>query len=132
VGGVIARTCSKTGCGERAVATLVYSYADATATLGALSPEREPGAHDLCTAHALNLKVPVGWKVIRLAAVPVAPPPPGPEFLRELADDIRRIGLRDELPEPLHEEDTGAITGRIVELGRRGHLRVLADATRAS
>ena len=61
------RTCSRTACGNRAVATLTYVYADSTAVLGPLATFAEPHAYDLCEAHSERLSAPRGWEVLRLA-----------------------------------------------------------------
>lgn len=64
------RPCSKATCGQQAVATLTYSHEDRTAVLGQLTPVYEPHAYDLCEKHAKTLTAPMGWKLIRHAAVP--------------------------------------------------------------
>lgn len=61
------RTCSKPACGQVAVATLTWVYADSTAVLGPLAPRPEPHGTDLCERHAERLTVPNGWTVIRHA-----------------------------------------------------------------
>ena len=60
-----ARLCSKVACGEDAVATLTYDYADAMAVLGPLSYRTEPHSYDLCARHAERLSAPEGWQVVR-------------------------------------------------------------------
>jgi hypothetical protein len=62
---VKARLCSKVACGEDAVATLTYDYADAMAVLGPLSYRSEPHSYDLCARHAERLSAPAGWQVVR-------------------------------------------------------------------
>ena len=59
------RVCSKVACGDTAVATLTYDYADAMAVLGPLSMRHEPGSYDLCERHAERLSAPHGWQVVR-------------------------------------------------------------------
>jgi hypothetical protein len=105
------------------VATLTYVYVDSTAVLGPLATTAEPHGYDLCSHHAQALSVPRGWEVIRLAID--AEPPPSSDDLLALADAVREVGLSYDQPTP----DTGLAPRRtgIVELGRRGHLTVLAD-----
>jgi hypothetical protein len=62
---VVARSCSKVACGQDAVATFTYDYADAMAVLGPLSYRPEPHSYDLCTRHAERLSAPQGWQVVR-------------------------------------------------------------------
>jgi len=59
------RRCSKVACGDEAVATLTYDYADALAVLGPLSIRHEPHSYDLCARHAERLSAPQGWQVVR-------------------------------------------------------------------
>jgi hypothetical protein len=62
--------------------------------------------------------------VIRLS--PDEPPRPSTDDLLALADAVREVGLSyDPMPGPA-EERPARRTG-IIELGRRGHLTVLAD-----
>jgi hypothetical protein len=63
------RPCSKVACGEDAVATLTYDYADAMAVLGPLSYRPEPHSYDLCPRHSERLSVPLGWQVVRHVVV---------------------------------------------------------------
>ncbi len=60
-----ARLCSKVACGDAAVATLTYDYADAMAVLGPLATRREPHSYDLCARHAERLSAPQGWQIVR-------------------------------------------------------------------
>ena len=62
---VLRRPCSRVACGEDAVATLTYDYADAMAVLGPLSIRREPHSYDLCERHSERLSAPQGWQVVR-------------------------------------------------------------------
>ncbi len=66
---MIGRPCSKVACGDEAVATLTYDYADALAVLGPLSIRHEPHSYDLCARHAERLSVPQGWQVVRHSVV---------------------------------------------------------------
>ena len=111
------RSCSRSGCSSRAIATLTYAYADSTAVLGPLALRAEPGCYDLCAAHSASLSVPRGWEVIRL---PDAEADAGPstDDLLALARAVRVAGLGAEAevrPEP-------AVTRR------KGHLAVIADS----
>ncbi len=119
------RQCSRNGCRGRAVATLTYVYADSTAVLGPLALQATPGCYDLCAAHARNMSAPVGWEIIRLAQPQAAPPEPDEDDLLALANAVREIGFADgsglaQQPDP----------DSVVELGRRGHLRVIVDAAK--
>ena len=88
--------------------------------MGPLASRAEPHGYDLCKSHALTLSAPLGWEVIRLAVED--PVGPSTDDLLALADAVREVGLSyDPAPEP------GARRSGIVELGRRGHLTVLAD-----
>ena len=125
----LTRQCSKTGCTGAAVATLTYVYRDSTVVLGPLATYAEPHTYDLCARHADRLTVPRGWEVVRLSGDYV-PPPPTSDDLLALADAVREAGRPrrprvDEVArtQAQREADTGA-----VEVGRRGHLRVLRDS----
>ncbi|MCL2467045.1 MAG: DUF3499 domain-containing protein [Micrococcales bacterium] len=101
------RQCSRTACGQPAVATLTYVYADSTAVLGPLSQLAEPHAYDLCADHAQRLTAPLGWVVVRLEIGPVT------DDLLALADAVR------ESARPVDYEPS-------VPSGRpHAHLRVL-------
>jgi Protein of unknown function (DUF3499) len=97
------------------VATLTYVYADQTAVLGPLATYSEPHCYDLCDKHAERTSAPRGWEVIRLA-VDTSDAGPSTDDLLALADAVREAAL----PQPLDEPN-----GQGVEVGRRGHLRVL-------
>ena len=60
------RLCVKHGCGSPAVATLTYSYEDATVVLGHLSPRPVPGCFDFCLDHARHFKPVRGWQLLVL------------------------------------------------------------------
>jgi len=115
------RRCSRTACGRAAVATLTYVYSDSTAVLGPLATYAEPHTYDLCALHADRLTAPRGWEVVRLAP-DVDPPGPSHDDLLALADAVR------EAARPRPDPSTAAgREGSTVEIGRRGHLRVLRD-----
>ncbi len=101
------------------MATLTYVYADSTAVLGPLATYAEPHCYDLCAEHAERLTAPRGWEVMRLAT-PDDYPGPSDDDLLALADAVREAAR----PAPRQNE------ARTVEVGRRGHLRVLRDDSR--
>jgi hypothetical protein len=103
---------------------LTYVYRDSTAVLGPLATRAEPHGYDLCQRHAQALSAPRGWEVIRL--VTDSDPEPSTDDLLALADAVREVGLSyDALTAPT--EELAPQRSGIVELGRRGHLTVLAD-----
>jgi hypothetical protein len=117
------RRCSRTACGSPAVATLTYVYADSTAVLGPLATYAEPHCYDLCAAHSQRLTAPRGWEVLRLA--------PDPSQLGPSSDDLEALANAvREAARPVPEADTGTPHG-LVEIGRRGHLRVLRERDRS-
>ncbi len=112
------RRCSRTACGRPAVATLTYVYADSTAVLGPLATYAEPHCYDLCAAHSERLTAPRGWEVVRLA--------PDPDTLGPSSDDLEALANAvREAARPVSETSAPAL-----EVGRRGHLRVLRDPDR--
>ena len=115
------RQCSRSACGRAAVATLTYVYSDSTAVLGPLATYAEPHCYDLCAEHAERLTAPRGWEIVRLAPAFEAAAPSHDDLLA-LADAVREAArpLPDEPPDATAELST-------VEIGRRGHLRVLRD-----
>lgn len=108
---------------------MTYVYVDSTAVLGPLATRAEPHTYDLCRQHATSLSAPRGWEVIRLAEADHEPEPSSDDLLA-LADAVREVGLGWDRPsgEPAfpagRERD---VEDSIVEVGRRGHLRLLAD-----
>jgi hypothetical protein len=92
--------------------------------VGPLASRAEPHGYDLCQLHALTLSAPRGWEVIRLAVE--EPVGPSTDDLLALADAVREVGLSYD-PMPAPPAEPGARRPGIVELGRRGHLTVLAD-----
>lgn len=119
---VRSRRCSRTGCQSSAVQTLTYVYGDSTAVLGPLATRAEPHSYDLCRQHSTSLSAPRGWEVIRLIEPETSSEPSGDDLLA-LANAVREVGLAqdDRGPGPELSDD-------VVEVGRRGHLRLLADA----
>ncbi|MCL1840848.1 MAG: DUF3499 family protein [Propionibacteriaceae bacterium] len=115
-----------------AVAGLVFDYSSASVQVGPLKQQRDPGVPELCLEHAARFTAPHGWSVTRLVAVEPGATPRRMS-LDQLADEIRMIGLRGEQPLRVSEVfESEPDPDTVVELARRGHLRVLMDAARAS
>jgi hypothetical protein len=112
------RRCSRPACQRVAVHTLTYVYRDSTAVLGPLAAYVEPHCYDLCAAHADRMTVPRGWEVVRL--------PDGPA--EEQEDDLE--ALANAVMEATTPRAAGEPVGQGVEVGRRGHLRVLRSSPR--
>jgi hypothetical protein len=110
------RRCTRTGCGQPAVATLTYIYSDSTAVVGPLAAFAEPHSYDLCEEHAVRLTVPRGWEVVRHAGE-FPSPIPHADDLEALADAVREAA-RVDVPREIRADDNGLT-------GRRGHLRVV-------
>jgi hypothetical protein len=142
---VNSRCCSRTACKQSPVYTLTYVYKDSTAVLGPLAGYVDPHSWDLCEMHAARLVVPRGWDVVRL------PPDPAQERaddLEALANIVRDVGRADRsaqprpaAPRPVPPRPdsrqaasarpataTAEPVGQGVEVGRRGHLRVVRSA----
>ena len=115
----MARRCSRPGCKQDAVCTLTYVYRDSTAVLGPLAAYVEPHCYDLCDGHAGRLTAPLGWDVVRLPVHPEEPRPAQPDDLEALANAVREAAPGGTAAEPV---------GQGVEVGRRGHLRVLRSS----
>ena len=116
------RRCSRSACGKTAVATLTYVYADSTAVLGPLATYAEPHCYDLCAAHSQRLTAPRGWEVLRLA--------PDPDTLGPSSDDLEALAdAVREAARPGPASTLPSCPSGMVEVGRRGHLRVLRDNT---
>lgn len=120
--GVTNRFCTRTACTARAVNTLTYVYAEQTAVVGPLAQQPEPGSYDLCEFHAQALTPPRGWDIIRLPQPGEVEPEPAVDDLLALADAVREVGFSLD-PPPANQP----LPANVVELGRRGHLTVLAD-----
>ena len=117
------RRCSRTACQRVAVATLTYVYSDSTAVLGPLATYAEPHCYDLCAEHAERLTAPRGWEIVRLSPS-FEQPAPSHDDLLALADAVREAARP--LPDDSAVPDAAAELST-VEIGRRGHLRVLRD-----
>ena len=99
--------------------TLTYVYRDSTAVLGPLAAYGEPHCSDRCAAHADRMTVPRGWEVVRLPDGPVEEPEE--DDLEALANAVMEATRPRAAAEPV---------GQGVEVGRRGHLRVLRSSPR--
>ena len=119
------RRCTRPACTRAAVATLTYVYADSTAVLGPLATYAEPHCYDLCADHAERLTAPRGWEVMRLAPEAQVSGPSDDDLLA-LADAVREAARPPAAAGPVPDGLSGA-----VEIGRRGHLRVLRDRDQA-
>ena len=82
--------------------------------LGPLATYAEPHCYDLCAEHAERLTAPRGWEVLRLASDQIDAGP-SPDDLEALADAVREAGRPATVP----------VQESMIEVGRRGHLRVL-------
>ena len=112
------RCCSRTACKQPPVYTLTYVYRDSTAVLGPLAAYVEPHCYDLCARHADRMTAPRGWDVVRLPVAPVDE--------QEEADDLE--ALANAVREATTPRTPAEPTGQGIEVGRRGHLRVLRSA----
>ena len=134
------RCCSRTACKQPPVYTLTYVYKDSTAVLGPLAAYVEPHSYDLCEKHAARLVVPRGWDVVRLPADPAQERANDLEALANVVREAGRLERSDrpertarEMPAAQGGSRPGAVepVGQGVEVGRRGHLRVLRSAPTA-
>jgi len=135
------RCCSRTACKKPPVYTLTYVYRDSTAVLGPLAVTVDPHSWDLCDMHAGRLVVPRGWDVVRL---PLDPAQERADDIEAIANVVREVGSRSVAapsraaaqPRPAGPgrpagQQRPAVSepvGQGVEVGRRGHLRVLRSA----
>ncbi len=91
--------------------------------LGPLALRAEPGCYDLCRTHSQTMSAPRGWEVIRLP-LDEDRPAHSSDDLMALADAVRQAaGISDGT---VHRPPS------IVEVARRGHLTLLADADEGS
>jgi len=119
----VPKTCSRPGCGERAVAQLTYAYSLSQVEVSPVAEDLPVGAYVLCQAHLDRLKVPKGWKLIRSGSPQLAPLTPAE--IDALAEEVRRVGLG---LEPSGTEPSLSRRDNLVMLTSRAHLRVVADA----
>jgi Protein of unknown function (DUF3499) len=115
----MARRCSRPGCKQDAVYTLTYVYRDSTAVVGPLAAYTEPHCYDLCDSHAGRLTAPLGWDVVRLPVHADESLPTQADDLEALANAVREAAPGGSAAEPV---------GQGIEVGRRGHLRVLRSS----
>ena len=110
------RCCSRTACKHPPVYTLTYVYRESTAVLGPLAAYVEPHCYDLCEKHAARLTAPRGWDVVRL--------PVDPDEIEARENDLEALAnaVMETRPRPREHKEP---VGQGVEVGRRGHLRVL-------
>lgn len=113
------RRCSRPACKRDAVCTLTYVYRDSTAVLGPLAAYVEPHCYDLCSPHADRLTAPRGWDIVRLPLAQNPSPEAVADDLEALANAVREASRPRSASEPV---------GQGVEVGRRGHLRVLRSS----
>jgi hypothetical protein len=153
---VNSRCCSRTACKQPPVYTLTYVYKDSTAVLGPLAGYVDPHSWDLCEMHAARLVVPRGWDVVRLPPDPAQERADDLEALANIVRDVGRAEraaqarpaaapLRQAEPRQAAQQGrpapaprqgaqprpSGAAAepvGQGVEVGRRGHLRVVRSA----
>ena len=92
--------------------------------LGPLALRADPGSYDLCATHSTSLSVPRGWEVIKLP-LDAAAGQAQDELLR-LADAVREAAGVSEAAG--REPTTNSLPPTVVEVGRRGHLTLVADA----
>ncbi len=104
------------------MATLTYVYSDSTAVLGPLATYAEPHCYDLCADHAERLTAPRGWEVVRLAPDHQTSGPSHDDLVA-LADAVREAAR----PRPEADSARAHREASALEIGRRGHLRVLRD-----
>jgi len=135
---VNSRCCSRTACKQPPVYTLTYVYRDSTAVLGPLAAYVEPHCYDLCEKHAARVVVPRGWDLLRLPGDPARERADDLEALANVVREAQRPGhperARQELPTAApHSAAPGVAepVGQGVEVGCRGHLRVLRSAPTA-
>lgn len=115
----MSRRCSRPACKQPAVYTLTYVYRDSTAVLGPLAAYVEPHCYDLCASHAARLTAPRGWDVVRLPLSNDEQLTRDPDDLEALANAVKEAAVPAGGSEPV---------GQGVEVGRRGHLRVLRSS----
>ncbi|WP_035281744.1 DUF3499 domain-containing protein [Brevibacterium album] len=108
--------CSKAGCAASARSTMTYVHSDATVVVGPLATRAEPGALDLCGAHAERMTAPQGWTLLRLETGDEVPERSRDDLLA-IADAVR------EAARPRRERDRPAPAVS----GGKGHLRVIAE-----
>jgi hypothetical protein len=150
---VNSRCCSRTACKQSPVYTLTYVYKDSTAVLGPLALYGDPHSWDLCEMHAARLVVPRGWDVVRLPPDPAQERADDLEALANIVRDVSRaeraaaqarsVAQPRQAAPPMRQPEARPAdprqggrppaagpepVGQGVEVGRRGHLRVVRSA----
>lgn len=98
--------------------------------LGPLATYAEPHCYDLCEKHSDRLTAPIGWEVVRLEPDPEALKP-SKDDIEALANAVREAARPRRTPESIREAQAqrevqqAAAAAATVEVGRKGHLRVL-------
>ena len=105
------------------MATLTYVYAESTAVVGPLAAYAEPHSYDLCEQHASRLTAPRGWELVQLE-FDAADLAPSSDDLEALANAVREAA-RPAVAAGADRE----FSADLIEVGRRGHLRVLRDSS---
>lgn len=102
---------------------MTYVYAESTVVLGPLATFAEPHSYDLCDSHSVSLTAPRGWEVVRMVADGDAPEPS--DELVALADAVRESSASQTGVVPGQRRRAAPDESGVVEVSRRGHLRVL-------
>lgn len=102
---------------------MTYSYGEATAVLGPLSPAPVPGAIDLCANHAQTFTVPHGWTMVRLVTE-FEPVPPSDSDLMALANAIRETSKKEVPPPARSKRD---IVRESLPRPGRAHLQAVPE-----
>jgi hypothetical protein len=105
-------------CPDPPVATLTFTYREATAVLGPLATQKDPNGYDLCARHADRVVPPRGWEVVRLAPE-MTPTGRSQDEIMALADSVRESGRP--APEAARPPILDLVTPR------HGHLRVVPN-----
>lgn len=117
------RVCSRVSCRSIATSTLTYIYSEQIAHLAPIAMFSEPHAYDLCERHSSRLTVPQGWQVVRELPT-LDSPGPSPDDLMAIADAVREVAAKFESPDRAQVDESVLHSN---SLGRRGHLRAVAD-----
>ncbi|WP_022872292.1 DUF3499 domain-containing protein [Nesterenkonia alba] len=120
------RRCTKSGCGQPAVATLTYSYQDQNVVVGPISIYAEPHTYDLCAGHADRVNPPRGWDVLRLDYGQPVGDDDGD--LLAVADAVREPAPASSAPTVRARQAPAPLTAPEGEAPvSRGHLRLVRD-----
>ena len=97
---------------------MTYVHADATVVVGPLALRAEPGALDLCRAHAERMTAPRDWRLLRLD--------PGDEQPERSRDDL--LAIADAVREAARPKPQPAPSQQPPVSPGRGHLRVVSGS----